>query len=183
MSINFFEFSFRKYLFLGAICIAQNLAAHWWMNGYPIWMIVAAAFWGVVFFTPLAIDVVPRVLDARREIGMGDLQGVYYTFDMNEVRVLYSQGLVWLATKDVYRALGLPFGRGERKRIQLDKRHRTIPGTHILGISEKYLPGFVTATRSPEAQRFNLWFEREVLHPIHKKVEQGVRVPEAVEEN
>jgi hypothetical protein len=181
MTVDFFEFNKEKYIFLGLVCVALSIFAHWWMDGHPIWMISAAAFWAIVFFTPLVIDLAPRILEARRARKLAALQGVNYMFGMSNIRVMYAQGLVWLATEDVYEALGLRFGKAEQRKLQADKRHRDVPGTEILGISETYLPDFVLSTRSSEALRFNLWFEREVLKPIRNKIAQGVHVPEAVE--
>jgi hypothetical protein len=183
MSIDFFELSYKKYIFLGSICIAENYFAYWWLGGHPMWLLLAAAFWGALFFTPLAMDIVPRIFAARREKRMEDVQGVHYMFGRTAVRVMYSSSsdLVWVPTEDVCDALGLKLGKEELRRMQNGKVHAIIPGTEIIGISEARLRAFALSTRSPEAQRFVLWFEREVVKPIRYKVEQRMRVPEEVD--
>jgi len=183
MSVDFFEVSFKKYIFLGLVCVVENYFAYWWLGGHPMWLVLAAAFWGVFFLTPLAMDIVPRMFAARREKSVEDSQGIHYIFGRTAVRVMYSSSsdLVWVPTEDVYDALGLKLPKAELHRLQAGKMHTIIPGTEIVGISEAHLRNFVLGTRSPEAQKFALWFEREVVHPIRYKVERRMRVPEEVD--
>lgn len=181
MDDSFFGFSKQKYIFLGLLCVVQNIFAYWWMRGHSIWLILAAAFWGILFFTPLVFDLVPRMRAARRARAMEESHGVHYMFDRTTVRVLYSSGRVWLAAADVYGALGVKLGKEELRKLQVSQRHSIIPGTQIMGISEDHLRSCVAGTRSPEAERFSLWFEREVLMPIKNRVAQRMHIPEEVD--
>ncbi len=181
MDDSFFGFSKQKYIFLGLLCVVQNLFAYWWMRGHSIWLILAAAFWGILFFTPLAFDLVPRMRAARRERETEASHGVHYMFGRTAVRVLYSAGQIWLAAEDVYDALGVKPRAEELRRLQISQRHSIVPGTQIMGISEAHLRSCVAGTRSPEAQRFMLWFEREVAWPIKNRVAQRMHIPEEVE--
>ena len=180
MSIELFEFSWGKYIFLGAVCIAQSIFAKWWMAGHPIWLIFSAAFWGLIFFTPLLFDIVPRIFKSPHHRALAEFQGIYYSFGGQRVRVFYSDKLVWLATTDVYVALGLEIAKDDMRRLLLGKRHRVIPNTEIVGISEEHLRSFVTGTRANEAEKFNLWFERGILLPIRNKVRDGLSIAEEV---
>ncbi len=181
MDDSFFEFSKKKYVFLALVCVAQNAFAYWWMGGHPMWFILAAAFWGVVFLTPLVMDLVTRSVSERRARREQESQGVNYMFGMTPVRVMYSSDRVWLATEDVYHALGLKLGKEELRKLQISTWHSIVPGTQITGISEDHVRRFALSTTSPEAQRFVLWFEREVLHPIKHRVENRMRIPEEVD--
>jgi hypothetical protein len=180
MEDNFFEFSKKKYAFLALVCLAQNYFAYWWMGGHPMWIILAAAFWAVVFLTPLAMDVILQAV-RRRATREEESQGVNYMFGRTAVRVMYSSDRVWLATEDVYHALGLKLDKEELRKLQISSWHSIVPGTQITGISEDHVRKFALSTTSPEAQRFALWFEREVLHPIRHRVAQRMHIPEEVD--
>lgn len=175
-----FEFSWKKYIYLGVVCIAQNIFAKWWMAGHPIWLVFAAAFWGLIFFTPLMFDIVPLLYWTHHRMSLAEFQGIHYTFDGKRVRVIYSDKLIWLATTDVYNDLELVLTKNDMRRLLLGKRHRVIPNTEIVGISEEHFRSFVTGTRANEAEKFNLWFERNVLLPIRNKVRDGLPVAEEV---
>ncbi len=182
MNAAFFEFSCKKYAALGAICLGFSMLARWWFMGVPVWIFCAAAFWALVFLTPLAMDLVPRLVRHPQTMALEEFQGVHHEFGGQRVRVLYAEGLVWLATKDIYGALGLAWNRDELRRLAQDKRHGHIPGTQLIGIAEQHVADFVARSGAPEARRFNLWFQREVLFPIRTKVERGIAVAETVGE-
>jgi hypothetical protein len=178
MEIDILEPSVKKYLFLASICILFNFFAFAVLQYGSL--LLDAMFWAIVFFTPLVMDFFPRFARHPRERALQGIQGKHYAFDNARVRVFYSEGKVWLATKDIYGALNVPLSRADMQRLVDAKRHRLIPGTKIIGISESDLSACVLRLRAHEKGRFINWFERSVLFPIHKKVELGIHVPEDV---
>jgi len=175
--LSLFEPSWKKYRALALICVLYTAFAYWWMGP----SLLIPMFWGLVFVTPLVMDFVPRLFRHPHHKALEEFQGVHYMFGGTRVRVLYAGGLVWVATQDVYDALGLRLGKQDLRRLLLGKKHCMIPGTQIVGISEVHLAHFVSGMRSDEAQRFTWWFEREVVKPIKTRIDRGLPVAEAVE--
>ncbi len=161
------EFNWKKCAVLGGICLAFTGLARWWLGGQALWLFYAAAFWALAFCTPLALDLVPRFV---RQSPPQPTDGMHYQFGGCPIRVRYAEGQVWLATRDLYAALGLLWGREELRQIAQDPRHGRIPGTQLIGIPERHVAEFVARTGAPDAQRFNRWFEREVLAPIRARM-------------
>jgi hypothetical protein len=179
MAIDILEPSVEKYVFLGIVCAIFSFIS---FIAFPPTgaILIGAVFWGLVFFTPLIMDFFPRLARHPRQRALQAMQGKNYAFDNARVRVFYSEGKVWLATKDVYSALNVPLSRANMQRLVDAKRHRLIPSTNVIGISEADLSACVLRLHASEKERFLHWFERSILFPIHKKLEQGIDIPEDV---
>lgn len=172
-------FAFKKYLALGATCGALSWAGYFGMGAISLPFI--AALWGLIFFTPLMVDLVPRIFRHSHAQALGGLQGTHYVFERTRVRVYYAQDKVWLATEDVCRALQMPISHTTLQHLLDGKRHHIIPGTKIVGISEVHMQAFLRHSHAQEKDRFLVWFERGVVLPIRTKIERGIHVPERVD--
>lgn len=181
MSVDSIEASEKKYLFLGAICWIVSIFAYWWVIDIQIDFVLLMFFWVIAFLMPFVFVFVPPLLRLSSNNALKNWQGIHYLFNRARVRVLYSSGLVWLATEDVLVALELPRDKDHMYRLLMGKQHQIIPGTQVIGISEEHLRDFVLGTNAEAAQHFVLWFERQILRPIKNKVDQGFYVPEAVD--
>lgn len=139
---------------------------------------VMAAFWGIVFFTPAPMDVLPWLFQYQKRRALQALNGKHYEFGATRIRVFYAADRIWVASEDLHRALGLPLNDIDRQRLQRGNRHLTVPGTNIMGISEDDLRDYVLSLRSTENQKFILWFENNVAQPLHTKIALGNAIPE-----
>lgn len=178
MDRDFMQPSKRKYVGLAVVCTVFSALAIWWTSGG---ILLAAMFWGLVFFTPLVIDFVPHLFHHSRKQALRELQGKHYVFGRTPVRIYYSAGEVWIPTRDLYHALELPLAKSGLERLVEEQRASVIPNTKIQGLSESQLVSFLRYSRSAEKDRFQLWFERQVALPIHNKVKRGLPIVEQVD--
>lgn len=178
MDSDFMQPSRRKYVGLAVVCTIFSILAIWWTNGG---ILLAAMFWGLVFFTPLVMDFVPRLLNQPHKQALRELQGKHYVFGRTPVRIYYSAGKVWIPTRDLYNALELPLAKSGLERLVEEQRAGIIPNTTIQGLSESQVASFLRYSRSTEKDRFQVWFERQVVLPIHNKVKRGLPIAEQVD--
>ncbi len=170
--------NFKKYLAIGVLCGLLSWGGYAGMGSAGF--LFMTLLWGVAFFTPLLIDLVPSLFRQSRNQALRELQGVYYAFDRTRIRVFYSENKVWLASEDVYAALNIRLGSNGAMQLLDGERHRMIPGTRIVGIPETQMRNFLRYLKAPEKERFLQWFERGVVKPIRTKIERGIHVPEQV---
>ncbi len=179
MDHSFMQPSIKKYVSLALVSVAFSFFALWWTDGRGI--LLVAMFWGVVFFTPLALDFVPILLNQPATQVLQALQGKHYVFGRTPLRIYYAAGEVWVATQDLYQALELPLAQSGLERLVDEQRSRCVPGTNVQGIAESQLPGFLRYSRAQEKDKFLLWFQRQVAYPIHTKVARGLPIAEQVD--
>lgn len=132
-----------------------------------------AAFWGIVFFTPALMDVLPWLFQYQKRRALQALNGKHYEFGATRIRVFYAADRIWVASEDLHHALGSTLSDTDRLRLQRGNRHLTVPGTKVMGISEEHLRDYVLGLQSADKNRFVLWFENDVAKPLHLKIEQG----------
>lgn len=131
-----------------------------------------AAFWGIVFITPALIDFVPWCYQRLKWQAEAELNGIHYEFGATRVRVFYAANLIWIASDDLHRALGVTQVQGGSL--------LTIPGTRVAGIAEPQVHSYVASLNSPESSRFIVWFEQCIAKPLRTRIDHGLPITETV---
>jgi hypothetical protein len=105
--------------------------------------------------------------------------GNYYSFDGYQVRIIEDLGRTWIVLNDAKARAKLQVSETELKSLGPDAllhleefRTRAIVDTALLTL--------LSRRNYPDANKFRLWLEREVLPPLHRK-RTGERVPYAFE--
>jgi hypothetical protein len=166
----------RLALYVTLVLICAGLTAFSRYTWHEAAAPLIAAFWGIVLVTPIIMEVIPWLYHLQREAALGKLNGKYYEFGATPIRIFYTQQQIWIATDDLHQSLGEPLTEIDWHRLQRGGRHTLIPGTRIVGISEIHLHAYIINLRSPEKQRFILWFERNVAKPIHTRQALGLPI-------
>lgn len=169
----------QKYILLGLLCIGFSAALRLWVGGNAL--LFSVLFWGVCFFTPLLMDLFPWLFRQHAHHALSGLQGKHYVFQRTPVKVFYARDEVWLSTRDLYHALGIPLSRSDLHHLLDEGYHRLVPGLHLVGISENRLEKALRLVHSPEKERFLHWFQRQVAAPIHAKAERGLPIAEQID--
>lgn len=146
-------------------------------------VLAALCVWGLlkgnafaVLLVPSVALVVPEIValfewfwDKGREhaYDMGENERLY-TYDTVNIHMRMQGKFPWFVAHEVGWALEIKdirpaiekFGVGERDEIGEDR---------ALCLSEKGVLRLIDASRNPDARRFRLWFEREVMFAIRRR--------------
>ncbi len=104
----------------------------------------------------------------------GNWHGQYYEFEAQHIRVIECDGALWIAAVDAYKALDLRKPKNFQQ-LYTEAECAPIPDTGLLGFSEAGVEKFIavqqtqSALEIKRAQKFGLWYTRQVIMPFHRK--------------
>jgi hypothetical protein len=137
-----------------------------------IGIVFAAPILGIAIAKPL-VEVMHEGFTWTANQPLRKWQGRYYEFGGVQIRVLEHKGALWFASDDVISSTGIPAaGRTllESTSIPVDDAGELA----FLDIGS--LETVLLRHRSPEATRFLLWAQRDVVAP-HERRKSGALVP------
>jgi hypothetical protein len=160
----------RLFLSLGASAFMTWVG---WKLGGRAWALTA-----FVFSTPVIGVAIARPLVELTHEGftwlaaqpLREWEGNYYAFGGVQIRVYDEDGALWFVTADVTKATGLPSLPRELA------AGRVISGTRLKALSIGELEKLLLGHGGPEATRFLLWAQREVVTPWERK-RSGALIP------
>ncbi|MDQ3027720.1 MAG: hypothetical protein M3R58_14615 [Pseudomonadota bacterium] len=156
-----------------ALSLATGAAMVWigWKLGGKTWaliaLIAAAPVLGIAIARPL-VEFVHEVFGWLSAQPLKRWEGSYYEFNAVQVRVYEDEGQPWFAAADVMKAAGIPRIPDAVLPVRRNEC-RIIAGTKLVGFTFAGLEKFVAAHPGPEAGRFLLWAQREVVGPWEKR--------------
>jgi hypothetical protein len=96
--------------------------------------------------------------------------GQWYEFDGQQVRVFEIDGVLWAVASDCYKALGKDVPKDLRMGYQPAELAR-IPDSKLMGFTEAGVQAFARKWSGRDADRFGLWYHKQVSAPFHRKRE------------
>lgn len=128
----------------------------------PTTMMLTLPLWGAALARPI-IEGVPALLRWAGHLHLQAWDGRYYEFDGRQVRVVTIGETLWFAEPDVVAILG---GTPEALRSKVGRNEYGPLGEgRLMGFPEQALRRLLNGDASPQALRFRLWMEREVIFP------------------
>ncbi|MFA6902062.1 MAG: hypothetical protein WC236_03140 [Gallionellaceae bacterium] len=100
--------------------------------------------------------------------------GNYYQWGRQQIRIVETEGNVWVVDEDLLNAAGMKLDQNLRRKLQISYGgYALIPGTRQYGFSETAVLEFLNGkqARNPEITKLKLWFEREVFFTLRRKRE------------
>jgi len=146
------------------LCVTLFVGAGWYFEG-PIGLAMAAPVVGIACSKPLIELAEELVRWLRLRAYRGDER--VYRFGRRDVRMFLWHGRPWFSARAVCSALGY-------EDVDVTIRHLGATRHESAGrCSEPYLSEFAVAklgarSRHPEAIAFRIWFERDVMYPLHR---------------
>jgi hypothetical protein len=128
----------------------------------PTTMMLTLPLWGAALARPV-IEGVPALLRWAGHLHLQAWEGRYYEFDGQQVRVVTIGETLWFAEPDVVAILG---GTPEALRSKVGRNEYGPLGEgRLMGFPEQALSRLLNGDARPQALRFRLWMEREVIFP------------------
>jgi hypothetical protein len=151
-----------------AACFAVSYLAYREVG--PTTMMLTLPLWGAALARPI-IEGVPALLRWAGHLHLQAWEGRYYEFDGRQVRVVTIRDTLWFAEPDVVAILGWA---PETLRRKLGRNEYGPLGEgRLMGFPEQALGRLLDGDASPQALRFRLWMEREVIFPHRERLRRG----------
>lgn len=135
-----------------------------------IWLVFRGKWVGM-----LAIGFVSSLKRHAEEKALCEWQGNYYQWCSQQIRIIETNGCVWVVDEDLVNAAGMKLDKNLRRKLKISYGgYAEIPGTQQQGFTETAVLDFLSMKqeRNPEIIKLKLWFEREVFYTLRRKREQ-----------
>ena len=152
------------------IVLVLALVAAGWHSAGPIGLAFVAPAIGVAFSKNLIEFWESAVRAMRKHAYEGDER--VYKFGFVQLRMVMRHGRPWFAAHEVCGALGYE-DVDEAIRHLAASEHEGIGGSRIPYLPEAAVDKLAARSRHPDAVRFRIWFERDVMYPIKRAREQA----------
>ena len=132
--------------------------------------VLCAPVASVVIGTGL-VAIFPALMRWSKERYWLQWQGRYFAFDNRQIRIEQDpEGTVWIVLADVVAVTDLRVTETEIERLGSFAR-KSIVEFGAMALSEGALVAILSRRNYPAVNRFRLWLERDVLQPLHRRVE------------
>lgn len=136
----------------------------------PTTMMLTLPLWGAALARPI-IEGLPAMLRWAAHLHLRAWEGRYYEFDGQQVRVVSIRDTLWFAEQDVVVILGWAPETVRRKLGRND--YGPLGEGRLMGFPEHALGRLLDGDARPQALRFRLWMEREVIFPHRERLRRG----------
>lgn len=106
--------------------------------------------------------------------GVGGVDGNYYEFDGQPIRIFFDGDRIFWNADDVFQALNIDADARRSDRVrQITGRDGLAPepSSGLLCFSERGLEAWLDRRTGPEVQKFRLWVDRQVVRPYRRRRE------------
>jgi len=131
--------------------------------------------WAVALARPI-VEFFPAAYQAIRSLVWGKESGRWYAYDGQRIRVFTVDGAPWVAVQDIAAVTGWK-NLDERCRRLPPEQCQVVESTEQLCLSEPGIRALFAKRTDPEALKFGLWIERNVLLQFRLARERGLRLP------
>ena len=138
-------------------------------------ILVSSPAWAVALARPLA-DAVPAAYNALRWLVWRRDDGRWYAYEGRQLRVFTEDGAPWIAVRDIAAVMAWE-KLEERCRLLPPEQCRVVEREDLLCLSETGIAALFSRRTHPEALRFGIWIERNVLMQFRLARERGLRPP------
>jgi hypothetical protein len=148
----------------------------------PAYAQLAAVLLTVVvapFLVTSTFTIVTEWVRFARDQPLERWHGNYYSFDGYQVRIIEDGGRTWIVLNDAAARAKMQVGESELKALGPDALLH-LEEFKTRAISDEALLTLLSRRNYPDANKFRLWLQRDVLPPLHRK-RTGERVPYAFE--
>jgi hypothetical protein len=140
------------------------------LTGLP----VTAPIWGVMFAKPI-LEFFPALKRMVHRHAYRKWEGRYYQYGPTHLRAYFDGDDAWFDAKDVLSVLDKTPATWLDTRFTAEE-YGVNPGRKDKGFSTAGVIKLTQISDHPEAPKFRLWFEREVLFNLNRKKEMRVRL-------
>jgi hypothetical protein len=142
---------------------------------WAVTIVCSSPIWALALARPI-VEFFPAAYQALRSLVWDKESGRWYAYDGQRIRVFTVDGAPWVAVQDIAAVTGWE---------NLDERCRRLPpeqcqvfeSTELLCLSEPGIHGLFVKRTDPEALKFGLWIERNVLLQFRLARGRGLRPP------
>ena len=143
-----------------------------------LWAMALAAssvIWGVALARPL-VEMASAAYNGLRWLVWRKEQGRWYEYDGRRLRVFTLEGAPWIAVRDIAAAMAWE-NLEQRCGRMPPEQCRVVEDENLLCLSESGIQALFAKRTEPQALRFGLWLERNVLIQFRLAQQRGLRLP------
>lgn len=131
--------------------------------------------WAVAFARPI-LEFFPAAYQALRSLVWRKEYGRWYAYEGRRIRVFTVDGAPWVAVQDIAAVTGWK-NLDERCRRLPPEQCQVVESAELFCLSEPGIRDLFAKRTDPEAIKFGLWIERDVLMQFRLARERGLRLP------